>query len=93
MQSKYEIKLPRKFSDVIIHKGVPELGTIEDESRTTIDWMFTAEELVCVADDARNIIKGKFTKPLQLSAERALFHLDNLIGQIEARHGEIRWPV
>jgi hypothetical protein len=59
MRYRYEVRLPSKFSDVITHDGVPELGVIQDYDDTGVDWEFTDRELYAVLSDARSIAYTK----------------------------------
>jgi hypothetical protein len=90
------LALPRIFSDILIHNGVEEIGEVEWAGKNIVNWAFTNEELVCVASDARVIIRDRWkTSGYQLiaSAKRALLKLEGIIGQIEARNGKkITWP-
>jgi len=59
MRYRYEVRLPSKFSDVITHDGVPELGVIQDTEHGWVDWEFTDRELYAVLSDAHSLASRK----------------------------------
>lgn len=98
MQRVNELRLPRVFSDIFINaEGEPEIGFIEDMMQNIVLWSLSDEELVCMTEDARDIIgrsRNLYTSTQKASTARALERLEERLGQREAYRGrKIVWPI
>jgi hypothetical protein len=89
-----EVKLPRKFSEHLIHGGVPELGRIEHSDRYYIWWHLTKDEAIAMLSDAKNVLAKKrlqrtgrtislYPASLRKSAQLAFDILTGVLGETD----------
>ena len=88
----YDVCLPRLFSDILIHDGVPELGTIDDYNQTKVFWKLNEREIFAILSDAKDVLTRQryisigddvFYHPSNLrnSAQRAIDTLEVFINE------------
>lgn len=54
---RHVIRLSKTFSDVITHKGIPELGQIVKCNENVVTWMFNDREVYAVLSDAISVVE------------------------------------